>query len=42
MSEESSDYVRGGVGQVRPYLYGNADVVRFVTLGLEGKIVERH
>ncbi len=34
--------VRGGFAQVRPYLYGNADVVRFVTLGLEGKIEARH
>ncbi len=43
MSEASpSNYIRGGIGQVRPYLYGNADVVRFVTLGLEGKITERH
>jgi PhnB protein len=41
-AESDRAFVRGGFDQVRPYLYGNADVVRFVTLGLEGKIAARY
>ncbi len=42
MTENSTRYIRDGMGAVRPYLYGNASLVRLLTIGLEGEITGRH
>lgn len=42
MTETSTKHIRDGMGAARPYLYGNAALVRLLTIGLEGEITGRH